>query len=58
MSKFRIAGIYVRVIINLKTVINIQVVKMEGLPPHKQMFLLINSQHVSAQIGDHQVIHK
>jgi hypothetical protein len=31
-------------------------IKMEGLPSHRQMFLLINSQHVSAQIGHHQVI--
>jgi hypothetical protein len=26
------------------------------LPEHKQMFLLVDSQHVSAQIGHHQVI--
>jgi hypothetical protein len=29
---------------------------MEGLPSHKQMFLLFNAQHVSAQIGHHQAI--
>jgi hypothetical protein len=28
---------------------------MEGLPSHKQMLLLIQSQHVSVQIGHHQV---
>jgi hypothetical protein len=31
---------------------------MEGLPPHKQMFLLSHSQHVLAQIGHYQVIHE
>jgi hypothetical protein len=30
--------------------------KTEGLASHKQMFLLINSQYVSAQTGHHQVI--
>jgi hypothetical protein len=30
--------------------------KMEGLPSHKQIILLISSQHVSAQIGHRQVI--
>jgi hypothetical protein len=29
---------------------------MEGLPSHKQVLLLINSLHVSAQIGHHQAI--
>jgi hypothetical protein len=28
---------------------------MEGLPSHKQMILLFDSLHVSAQIGHHQV---
>jgi hypothetical protein len=32
--------------------------KMEGLPSNKQMFLFINSQHVSAQIGHRRVIPK
>jgi hypothetical protein len=27
---------------------------MEGLPSYKQMFLLINSQHVLVQSGSHQ----
>jgi hypothetical protein len=31
-------------------------VKMKGLPSHKRMFLLIDSQHVSVQLGHHQVI--
>jgi hypothetical protein len=30
--------------------------KMEGIPPPKQMFLLINSQHVSAQTGHYQMV--
>jgi hypothetical protein len=29
---------------------------MEGLPSHKQMFLLIDSKRISAQIGHRQVI--
>jgi hypothetical protein len=29
---------------------------MEGLPSYRQMFLLFNSQHVSAQTGHHQAI--
>jgi hypothetical protein len=31
-------------------------IKMEVLPSHKQMFLLISLQNVSAQIGHHEVI--
>lgn len=31
---------------------------MEELPSHKQMFILIHSQDVSAQIGRQQVIHE
>jgi hypothetical protein len=30
-------------------------IKMEGLQSQKQMFLLFDSQHFSAQIGHHQV---
>jgi hypothetical protein len=33
-------------------------IKMEGLPLHRQMFLLISSEHISAQIGNHQIILK
>jgi hypothetical protein len=29
---------------------------MEGVPSHKQLFLLINSRYISAQIGHHKAI--
>jgi hypothetical protein len=31
---------------------------MEGLPSHKQKFLLFDSQHVSARIVHHQFIYE
>jgi hypothetical protein len=31
--------------------------EIEGLPSHMLMFLLFHSQHVSAQMGSHQMFH-
>jgi hypothetical protein len=31
-------------------------IKMDGLLSHKEIFILMNSQNVSAQMGHHQVI--
>jgi hypothetical protein len=31
-------------------------IKMQKLPSHKQLFLLFRSEHISSQIGHHQVM--